>query len=153
MAALVDDDVTLLIKHPADRARLTQVAAVLGKDVTNLRDRAVAIVGHRFNQQGDAAWTITFVRDLFIVDAFFFAGAATDRAIDRVVGHVAGLGVENGFAQARVSVRVTAAGARRDGHFLDELGKQFAALGIERAFLVLNPMPLRMSGHLLSNPS
>jgi len=49
---------------------------------------------------------------------------------------------------ARIGVGVAAAGAGRDGYFLDELGEEFAALGVSRALLVLNRMPLRMSGHL-----
>jgi len=69
-------------------------------------------------------------------------------AIDRVVGHVAGLSVQNGFAQTRVGIRVTATRARRHGNFLDEFGEEFAALGVSCTLLVLNRVPLRMSGHL-----
>ena len=115
--------------------------------MTNLGDRAIAIIGHRFDQQSDAARAIAFIRDFVVGHALFRAGAAADGPIDRVVGHVAGLGVENGLAQARVSIRVPAAGARRDRNFLDELGEEFAALGVSRALLVLDAMPLRMSGH------
>src|ERR1044071_2140749 len=115
--------------------------------MTNLGHRAVAIVSHRLNHQRDAAWTITFVSDLFVIDAFFFTRAATYRALDGVVGHVTALGIKDGLAQTRIRIRVTAAGTRRDGNLFNKLREQFAALGIERAFLVLNTMPLRMSGH------
>ena len=106
---------------------------------------AIAIIGHGLNEQRDAARAIAFVRDLFIVHAFFFAGAAPDGAIDRFIRHVAGLGVGNRLAQTRVGIRVAAARARRDRQFLDEFGKEFPALGIERALLMLNRMPFRMS--------
>src|SRR5260370_31950839 len=115
--------------------------------MTNLGDCAIAIIGHRFYQQGDAARTISFIRDFLVGPALFRAGAAADGPIDRVVGHVAGLGVENGLAQARVSVGIPPASARRDRNFLDRLGEKFAALGVSRALLVLDAMPLRMSGH------
>ena len=91
--------------------------------MTNLGDGAVAIVGHRLNQQRDAAWTITFVSDLFVVDAFFFTSAATNGAVDRVVRHVAGFRVGNRFAQTRVRIGIAAACPRRDSQFLDELRK------------------------------
>src|ERR1051325_3058139 len=104
--------------------------------MANLRDRAVAVVSQRLNHQRHAAWAIALVSDLFVVDALFFAGAATDRAVDGVVGHIAGLGVVDRLTQTRVGVRVTAAAARRDSDLFDELREQFPALGIERAFLV-----------------
>ena len=46
------------------------------------------------------------------------------------------------------SLAEIAAGAGGHGNFLNELGEEFAALGVSRALLVLNRMPLRMSGHL-----
>ena len=73
---------------------------------------------------------------------------ATNGAIDRIVGHVAGFGIEDGFAQSRICIRIAATRAGRDSYFLDELGEEFAAFGVRRALLVLNRMPLRMSGHL-----
>jgi hypothetical protein len=115
--------------------------------MANLSHRAIAIISHRLNHQSHAAWTITLISDLFVVDALFFTSAAAYRALDRVVGHVTALGIENGLAQARVRIRITAAATRRDGNFFNKLREQFAALGIERAFLMLNTMPLRMSGH------
>src|SRR5215207_486829 len=121
--------------------------------MTNLRHRAVSVVSQRLNQQRHATWAITFIGDLFVVDAFFFTGATTDRAVDRIVRHVAALGIEDRLAQTCVGVWIATATTRGDGDFLDEFGKQFAALGIERAFLVLDTMPFRMSGHLSLIPS
>src|SRR5829696_6471432 len=107
----------------------------------DLRDRAVSIVRHRLNQQRHAAWAITLVRDLFVIDSFFFTRTTTNRTLDRVVGHVSALRIEDCFAQTRVGVRVTAAAARRDGDLFNKLREQLAALGVERAFLVLNTVP------------
>src|SRR5882762_5938274 len=116
--------------------------------MANLSHGAVAVISHRFNQQRYAARTVALISDLFIAHPLFRASAATDSPIDRVVGHVPGLGIEDGFAQPRIGVGIAAAGAGCDGDFLDELGEEFAALGVSRALLVLNRMPLRMSGHL-----
>ena len=73
---------------------------------------------------------------------------ATDRAINRIVWHIAGLGVRDSFAQSCIRVRVAAAGARRDRDLFNQLGEKLAALGVERAFLVFDGVPLGMSGHL-----
>src|SRR5690349_10476479 len=115
--------------------------------MANFRHRTVAIVSHRLNHQGHPAWTITLVSDLFVIDTFFFASATSNRAVDRVVGHVARLGVVDRLAQTRVCIRIAAAATSRDSDLFNKLREQFAALGIERAFLVLDTMPLRMSGH------
>src|ERR1700687_4880207 len=79
--------------------------------------------------------------------ALFFAGATPDRALDRIVGHVAGFRIVDCLAQPRVAIRIAATRASGDGYFLDEFSEQFAALGIERALLMLDTMPLRVSGH------
>ena len=113
----------------------------------DLRNRAIAIVGHRFNQQGDTAWSITLVGDFFVMDAFFFARAAPNRSVDRIVWHVAGLRVANRFSQTRVCIGIPSTRTGGNCYFFNELGEKFAALGIERAFLVFNGMPLRMSRH------
>ena len=116
--------------------------------MSNLSHRAVAIVSHCVNQERHPTRAIALVGDFFIVDTFFRAGAAADRAIDRVVGHVAGFGVGNGFTQPRVRVRITAAGASGNRDFLDKFSEELAALRVSRALLVLNRVPLGMSGHL-----
>src|SRR5882724_3584198 len=116
--------------------------------MADLGHSAIAIVGHRLNQHRDAAWTIAFIRNLVVGHALFGAGAAADCPIDRIVGHVAGLSVEDGLAQPRVRVGIASAGAGGNGNLFDELGKEFAALGVSSALFMLNRMPLRMSGHL-----
>ena len=54
------------------------------------------------------------------------------------------------------SDRVTAADARGDRHLADDLGEDLAPLGVERTLLVLDGVPLGMSGHgmlLIDGPS
>src|SRR5205807_5731100 len=51
--------------------------------------------------------------------------------------------------QSRVHVGVAAAGPRRDGQLFDEARENLPALGVRRALLVLDRMPLGMAGHVL----
>ena len=74
----------------------------------------------------------------FVAHAGLFARAAADGALDVFGGHVRGLGVGDDGAQARIHVGIAAAGARRDRQFLDEAREDLAALGVERALLVLD---------------
>ena len=62
--------------------------AVFAEDVTHFTDRAVAVVGNRIDDHRHAAGAVALVHDLFVVDAFFFAGAATNGALDVVGRHV-----------------------------------------------------------------
>jgi hypothetical protein len=113
--------------------------------VANLGDRAVAVVRHRIDHHGDASGAVALVSDLVVGDALLLAGAAPDGALDGLVGHVRAFGVGDGLAQARVGVGVAAARAGRDLDLLDELREELAALGVERALLVFNGVPLGVS--------
>src|SRR5437867_3098589 len=116
--------------------------------MTDLRNGTITIVGHRLNQKCHTARAITFVSNLFVVNTFFFTRSASNRTINRVVGHVATLGIEDGLAQSCIAFWIAATRTRGDSDFFNKLREKFAALGIERTLLVLNTMPLRMSGHL-----
>jgi len=67
--------------------------------VPHLADRAVAIVGRHFDQDGNPARTVSFKRDLFVRDSRQLAGAALDGALDVVGGHVLRLGRGHRSAQ------------------------------------------------------
>ena len=92
------------------------------------------------DDDGDAAGAVALKGDLFVADAFQLAGAALDGALDVVLRHVLGLGGQNGGAQPRIAVRIAAA-LGGDGDFLDQAGEDLAALGVERALLVLDCGP------------
>ena len=49
--------------------------------------------------------------------------------------------------QARVGIGIAAATAGGHGQFLDDAREHLAALGVGRALLVLNRVPLGMAGH------
>src|SRR5678816_4159339 len=88
--------------------------------MANLRDSAVTVVSHRLDQQGNTAWTVPFVSDLFVVNAVLFASATSNSAVDRVVWHVATLGIKDSFSQARVTFWIATTGSSSDGYFLNE---------------------------------
>ena len=91
-----------------------EVAAVLAEHVAQLADRAVLVVGQRLDDERGAARTVALVGDFFVRDARQLAGAALDRPLDVVGRHVDRLGLGDDRAQARVHVRIAAAGAGGD---------------------------------------
>ena len=114
--------------------------------MTDLSDRAVAIVGHCLDHYRDTVRPVAFIRHLIVVRSLALAHAAFDRAIDRVVRHVRAFGIRDRFTKSRVRVDIAApAGAGCDGDLFDHLREDLAALGVERAFLMLNCVPLGMS--------
>ena len=117
------------------------------EEVADLGDGAVAVVGRALDQDRDAAGAVALEHELLVGGALELAGALLDGALDVVGGHVGALGLVDRGAQARVGVGVAAADAGGDRHLADELGEELAALGVERALLVLDRVPLGMSGH------
>src|SRR4029079_19019817 len=145
--ALLDDDVALLLEHPGDAVGFTEVPAVLGQQVAHLADGAVLVVGERLAHDRDAAGAVGLVGDFVVGDARQLAGAALDRPLDVVGRHVDRLGLGDDRAQPGIVCRVAAAVSRGDRQFLDDAREHLAALGIGRALLVLDGVPLGMAGH------
>src|SRR6185369_1689872 len=112
-------------------------AAVFAEGVTDFADRAIAVVGRDFDEDGDAARAVAFEGDLFVAHSRQFAGTALDGLLDVVARHVFSLGGSDRGPQAGILVRITAALCGH-GDFLDKTGEDLAALRIKRALLVLN---------------
>ena len=129
------------MEHPGHRARFRHVSTVLAEDVANLAYGAVAVVGIDVEQDRHSTRPVTFERKLFISSAGKLARAPLDRSLDVVGRHIFGLGGHDSAAQSRVRVRVTATVFRGNADFLDKAGKNLAALGIERALLMLDCGP------------
>ena len=144
----VDDHDALLVEQVGDGPRLAEVAAVALEDVADLGARAVAVVGHRLDQQRDAARAVALVDDVLErVDVGALAGALGDRALDVVLGHRGVLGLLHREPEPRVALDVAAALLRRDRDGARELGEQLAATGVDDRLLVLDPRPFRVTGH------
>src|SRR6185369_15039525 len=114
-----------------------EVAAVLFEDVADLGGGAVAVVGHRLDDQRDAARTVAFVRDFLVRGAFELAGAAFDGALDVVLRHVVGLRLGHGRTKTGIAADVTTAEACGNGHFLENAREDLAALRVGSTLLVL----------------
>lgn len=107
---------------------------------------AVAVIGHRLDQDSNAIRAVALVSDLVIIHAFEFAHAAFYRTVNGVVRHVLRLGIGDRLSQPRIRINVAAVtGASRDRDLLDHLRKDLATFGVESAFLVLDSVPLAVS--------
>ncbi len=67
-----------------DGIGLAEIAARLGEEGADFRGGAVAVVGQRLDDDGDAARAVALVADLVIGGVVLAAGAALDRAFHRV---------------------------------------------------------------------
>ena len=126
-------DVADPVEHEGDGAGLGEVAAALGEVGADVGGRAVAVVGHRLDDDGRASGPVALVADLVVI-LRIAAGRLVDGALDVVLGHVLGAGGEDRGAQARVHVGIGHAHLGRDGDFAGELGEH---LGAHRVHLAL----------------
>ena len=109
--------------------------------MTDLADRAVAIVGVNVEQQRHAAGTVPFQGKFFVSCTRQFSSAALDGPLDVVGRHVLGFGCGDGAAQARIRIGIPTAILGGNADFLDQAGENLAALSVERALLMLNCGP------------
>src|SRR5882724_12960368 len=145
-------DPPLFVEHVGNAAAAGEVAMVAGKDAADFRRSAVLVVGRRFDDHRDTAGCVTFVDDLVEMLRFCsLTRPALDGAIDVVVRHALGAGGKDGAAQARVPVRIPAAGLGSDGNFARQLAKERAPLRVDRALEALNLRPLAVSRHEIAN--
>jgi len=114
--------------------------------VANFARGAVAVVGHRLDNDGNALRTVALVDDLFIVLGIARAERLIDSALDIIVRHIGGLCLGNDSSKSGVAARITAA-ALLDSHdhFSGYLGEGLRALGVSRSLGLLYVVPLGMS--------
>src|SRR5207247_6929279 len=96
----------LLVEHPGNAARLSQVATSLAKGVPDFGDGPVTVVGHRLHHHGDTAGAVALVADFIVVRAFEFPAAALDRALDVLLRHGALTGFLHRQPPPEVGVRL-----------------------------------------------
>ena len=113
----------------------------------HLADRPVLVVGQRLDDQRGAARTVRLVVDLFVGHARQLAGAALDGALDVVGRHVDRFRLRHHRTEPRITVDVAPAGASRHRQLLDDAREDLPPLGVGRALLVLDGVPLGMAGH------
>src|SRR5437764_3365958 len=114
----------------------------------HLRPCPVAVVGERFDQQRDAAWTVALVDDgLDPLGVGPFAGSFRDRPLDVVLGHRCLPGLLNGQGRPRGAVRVPSPLTRRHRYRTGQLRELLTAPGIDGCLLVLDGVPFGVTGH------
>src|SRR6185437_14202799 len=139
------DDLADAVEHEAHAVALAERAAGLGEGGAHVARGAVAIVGERLDDDGDAAGTIALVAHLLVLLAVLAACAAPDRALDGVLRHVRFFGGDDGGAQPRIGGDVGQAGAGSRGQLADDLGEDLGALLILRALAVHDVLELGMA--------
>ncbi len=75
--------------------------------------RAIAIVGHAGNHDGNSAGTVALVSDLLEIRALEVAGAALDGALQSIARHVLGPGPVDRQTQPGVGIGISAARSGR----------------------------------------
>jgi hypothetical protein len=127
--------------------RFAQRAAMLGKERAQVARGAVAVVGERFDDDGDAGRAAALVADLGIVLAAAGAAGLVDCALDRVLRHVGQPGGDEGSAQAGIVRRIGQARAGGHGDLAADLAEGAGALGVLPALAVHDVLELGMAGH------
>ena len=130
---------------PPDGAGLSHRTAHLAEDVADVGAGAIAVVGQHVDQQCDAPRGVPLVGDVVVDPAIALAGAAFDRTVDGIVGHLRRLRLLHGGAQRRVDFDVTTTAASRHLDLTCQLVEQLAALGVGGALLVFDGCPFGMT--------
>src|SRR4051794_5907042 len=148
IAGAVDGDDAALLEDPGNRSGLPEAAVVLAEGEPDVRGRAVAVVGERFDQDRRSAGPVALEVDLLDrVGVGARAGAAVDRPLDVLLGHRGVLRLLHGGRQGRIAVDVPPAVAGGDDDRPGQLREQLAPFCVGRALLVFDRGPLRMTRH------
>src|SRR5579884_3340093 len=141
------DDLADAVEQEADAVGFAESAARLGEGGADLARRAIAVVGQGLDDDRNAARPVALIPYLLISRLAVAAGAAMDRPLDRLLGHVGLAGGQHCGAQPRVRGRV---GQTRTGggrQLPDQLGEDLGALFVLRALPVHDVFELRMASH------
>jgi len=135
------------VEHEGHGARLGEVAAALGEIGAHVGSGAVAVVGQRLDDDGDAPRAVALVANL-VIGFGLAAQRLLDGALDIVLRHVLRPRRDDRRAQPRIHARVGRAELRRDRDFAGELAEQLGAHRVLPALAVHDVLELRMSGHV-----
>src|SRR5271170_3889358 len=141
------NDLADAVEQEADAVGFAERTAGLGKGGADFAGGTVAVVGQRLDDDRGPTRPVTFVTHLVIGRIGLAAGAAPNRAVDRVLRHIGLAGGQHRRAQPRVRSRIGQPGAGRSRQFPDDLGKDLAALFVLRALPVHDVFELRVASH------
>ena len=137
------------VEHESDRAGFTKIAAGLGEIGADVGCGAVAIVGQRLDDDGDAARTVALIADLVVIIALA-ADRLLDGALDIVLGHVLLPRSHYRGAQPWIHRRVRSPELGSDGDFARQLAEQLRLLSVLPPLAVHDVLELGMAGHARS---
>ena len=106
---------------------------------------AVAVIGERLHDDGDARRAVTLVDDLLVIVRAAFARGLFDDAFDIVVGHIRRLCLGNDVLQLGVARRVGTALLDRHRDLAADLGKHLCAGVIGLFLFAFDGTPFGMS--------
>ncbi len=141
-------DFALALELVGDAAGIGKGAVIFVEEDAEVGRGAVAVVGDDFDEEGGACGAVGFIESFIGNGAAEIAAAFFDGAVDVVIGHVLGLGSQDGGAKAGVHVRVGAAELGRDGDLLGELAEDSAAFGVNDCLETLDFGPFVVASHL-----
>src|SRR5690606_28957283 len=140
-------DLADAVEHEAHRAGLAQRAAILGEIGAHIGGGAVAVVGQRLNDDGDAARAIALIADLVVILAVG-ARCLLVGAVDIVLGHGLGAGIGHGQAQPGIEGGIGLAHLGGDGDFARPLGKDLGPDRIRPALAMHDVLGVGMASHV-----
>jgi putative toxin-antitoxin system antitoxin component (TIGR02293 family) len=115
--------------------------------MSDLADGAVLIIRCRFDDDRNAGGTIDLIASFDERLCALAARAASNGALDIIGGHGVLPGLLDGKTQARIAIRVAAAGARRDLDLPNKAREQPATVPIRDGLFPLNLRPFGVSAH------
>ena len=143
---LGDHDLALALEHVGNGTGGAQVAARMGECGAHVGSGAVAVVGQRLAEDGNAAGAVALVHDGLVVRGVL-AGTEglVDGGLDLVLGQGVALGLLNCGGQRCVVVGVRVATLLgSNGDVARQLGEQRGALSVLRSLAMFRGCPLRM---------
>jgi len=109
--------------------------------MAQLGHRPVFIISYSDDIDGYASGAITFINNFFISRPFQLSCALHNSPFDIISWHIDGFSLSNSLAQTRVFLWITPSLAGGYADFPDQLGEQFAALGVDSCLFMFYRMP------------
>ena len=119
--------------------------------MTHFGNGTVAVIAEAFHQNRHTTRTVTFVGDLLHIGIITTTTATLNSTVDGVAGHVRTQRLINRRSQTRVIIHITTTRFGSDHQLTNQLGENFASLGILSCFTMLDVGPFTMTGHRKSS--
>ena len=112
----------------------------------------VAVIGQRFNDNGNAVGAVALIYHLFVAVLILAARSLLNAALNILVGHIGSLGLGDAVAQLTVGIGIGAALFYRYRHLTGHLGEYLGLGRIGSALFAFDIIPFGMSRHRKNRP-